>query len=97
MVQFDPNTLYSLAELEEQLKGVVELPTLIARLGLKDRIFRDAVFGFEVLEKAKAAEPFHAAGKSDAAILPISPAARGTGRGRSGGGPTRRLGAKDLK
>lgn len=59
MFQVDPNTLYSLKELSKALDGLVSMPTFIDRLGLRDhRIFRDAVFGWEILEIAKKANSF---------------------------------------
>ena len=41
MVDFQPNTLYSLGELRKRLGGTVEMPTLLDHLGLRDsRILR---------------------------------------------------------
>ena len=54
MVHFDANTLYTMDELEEMLEGVVSLHVFLVNLGLKkDRIFRDAVWGCEILDAAK--------------------------------------------
>ena len=56
MVHFDENTLYSMDELEEMLEGVVSLYVFLENIGLKkrgERIFRDAAFGWELLEAAR--------------------------------------------
>lgn len=70
MLKIDADTLYSLDELREKLAGIVELPTLLERLGLRDRrVFRDAIFGFEILEAARQAKPFSELSQTSAAIL----------------------------
>jgi hypothetical protein len=57
--KFDPDTLYGLEELREQLSGMVELTTFLDRLGLREkRVFRDALWGWEILQAARGAEPF---------------------------------------
>lgn len=59
MFRIEADCLYSLKELESALDGLVSVATFIDRLGLRDhRIFRDAVFGWEILETAKKAESF---------------------------------------
>ena len=59
MIKLDPNTLYSLNGLREMLHGIVELDTVLDRLGLRDRrVFRDAIWGWEILEASRKAEPF---------------------------------------
>ena len=56
MTRIDPNTLYSLSELKDMLGGTVAVGTFLRRLGLtKDRLFRKAVFGFEILDAAREA------------------------------------------
>jgi len=59
MVRFDSNALYSRKDLEEMLRGVVALDTFLRRLGLSGkRVFRDAAWGWEILEAARKAPPF---------------------------------------
>jgi len=100
MIQFDPNTLYSLDELRERLTGIVELPTLLDRLGLRDRrIFKQAVWGWEVIEAARKAEPFTEAGKVDAAAVVdlMTRHGKGSGKGKNQASPAGRLSARDLR
>lgn len=53
------NAVYPFSWLRERLRGSVELETLIERLGLREqRIFRDGLFGFEILDAARRARPF---------------------------------------
>ena len=78
MVQFNPECLYSLSELKEMLGDTVATGTFLRRLGLtKDRLFRKAVFGFEILDGAREArnQP-----KTDDELLPlpVSPRQRGS-------------------
>lgn len=97
MVQFDPNTLYSIKELAEALHGVVELATLLERLGLREnRVFRDAVWGWEIIDAARRAKPFAEAGKPDAAQVASIMAGPRSSRPRRSNSPTRKLGAADL-
>ena len=94
MLRIDPNALYSLSELEEELRGIVELPTLLDRLGLRQkRIFRNGVFGFEILEAARRAEPFTSASQ----VAPCIDMTPKGGKNRSDAAPVRRLGARDLE
>ena len=52
MIRFEPNALYSMDELSEMLGSVVSLDRFVKALGLGDRLFKRAVFGFEVLDAA---------------------------------------------
>lgn len=100
LIQFDPNTLYSLDELRERLAGIVELPTLLDRLGLRDRrVFKGAVWGWEVIEAARRAEPFSESGKVDeAAVVELMTSHGGRkGKGKKPVSPTGRLSARDLR
>lgn len=66
----EPDALYPVDWLRERLHGIVELPTFLDRLGLRDkRVFRDAVFGWEVIEASRRAIPFNEAGKVDQATV----------------------------
>ena len=88
MFRVEPNTLYSLDDLKKSLGGLVGLRTFLHRLGLRDRrVFRDAVWGFELLEAAREARPF-AEGARHA-----SSGSRRVRSGRAGGG---RLSVNDL-
>ena len=72
------------------------MKTLLDRLELRNqRIFKDAIFGWELLEAAKRAKPFSEASNS-AAILDIEPIRGRKGRNASSD-PLRKLGAKDLE
>jgi hypothetical protein len=78
MTRIDPNTLYSLSELKEMLGDTVAVGTFLRRLGLKrGRIFRKAVWGFEILDAARDARS-----RPEAAIspvpLPVPPRPRGS-------------------
>ena len=101
MIRFDPNTLYSLAELKKRLRGVTELPTFLERLGLRhNRVFRDSLWGWEILDAARKAEAFSEVGKPCG--IGIIRGARALSPSRSGvtdrdEGPTRRLSARDLE
>ena len=78
MVRFNPECLYSLSELKEMLGGTVALETFLRRLGLtRGRIFRKAVWGFEILDSAREARS-----RPEAAIspvpMPVPPRPRGS-------------------
>lgn len=61
MIKFEADALYRLGELEDMLKGYVELPTFLQRLDLKqNRVFRDAIWGWEILERARRAPSYTA-------------------------------------
>ena len=90
---FIPNALYSYDALRRMLEGIVELDTVLRRLNLRDRrVFRDAVWGWEILDAARLAGLFSE--KVNAGI-PISPANRHPRR--SGARGVRRLGVADLE
>lgn len=95
MFRIDRDTLYSLQELPELLVGTVTLPTLLDRLGLRDRrTFKGALLGAEILDAFAKAPTFTEANQVDAQVVNMTCA----GRGRSAnGGPLRPLGAADLK
>lgn len=97
----DPNALYGLEWLRERLRGIVELPTFMQRLGLRDkRIFRDAVTGREILDALAQARPFSDAGeKQGASVVEGMHSARGkrTKASPQKHDPLRRLSAEDLK
>ncbi len=96
MFEIKPNSLYSLDELAELLPGKMTLATLLDRLGLRDRrVFRDAVFGHEILEAARQAKPFTTANSPPASVVSMTQRGRG-GRGRGRAAPVRRLSARDL-
>ena len=89
----DPDTLYSMTDLEGRLDGLIGLDTLLNRLRLRNgRVFKGAVFGFEILEAARKAEAFSE--PITAGIVSISPP---RGRVGSSGAPVRKLGAADLE
>lgn len=70
---------------------------MLERLELRDkRVFRDAVFGWEILEAARKAKAFSDTGPEPAKIQAIF---RGQERGKrqAAGAPVRRLSAKDLR
>lgn len=98
MVEFDPNTLYSLAELKERLREVVELPTFLRRLGLKDnRVFKDAVWGWEILKAARKAPVFSEQDKPSAEIVAtVCKPPRGR-KSRASSDPLRKLGINDAR
>lgn len=99
MAKFDADTLYSLSELRAMLCGVVELPTLIDRLGLRTgRIFRDAVWGWEILEAAKMAGSFtpHTETKCPNGGSKGTPGMPSSRSRKCRNEPVRRLGAPDL-
>lgn len=89
MFRIDPHTLYSRHEIKERLAGLVGLDTFLHRLGLrKGRVFRDAVWGWEIIEASKRAGSF--AGRRDAP-RPRSATPQCTDI-RPAGGSTRRAG-----
>lgn len=97
MIVIDPNALYSLDELREMLDGMVKLDTFIDRLGLRNnRVFRDSVWGFEILEAAKQTDSFSQAAGSGEEFTVMAR------RGNSGRehcpdkAPVRKLSARDL-
>lgn len=92
MIPFDPNTLYSFVELRKLLHGVVELPTLLDRLGLRERVFRGALWGWEIIEAARKAEPFSASGNANMPTV----MAIGT-RKSNRSNPVRKLSSSDLE
>jgi hypothetical protein len=100
-MQFDPDTLYSLDELRERLAGAIELPTLLERLGLREkRIFRDALFGWEILEASRRAGPYGEVIEAQTARTVrslTSPAPRRGRKTQAGSQSVRRLGARDLE
>ena len=78
MVRFNPECLYSLSELKEMLGDTVAVGTFLRRLGLKrGRIFKRAVWGFEILDAAREARS-----RPEAAIspvpMPVPPRSRGS-------------------
>ena len=80
----DPNALYPLAWLRERLSGVVELPTLLDRTGLRaKRKFRDAILGSELLAALERVRPYaeDAEGKG-AAVIAATRRRTVRGRGR---------------
>lgn len=48
MIRIDPNAIYSCAELEEQLRGIVGLDTFLKKLGVPRR-FNGAVLGADII------------------------------------------------
>ena len=98
MFKIDPDTLYSLEDLREQLHGLVELPTLMERLGLREgRIFKGAVWGFEILKAARDAKPYNEVEQASAAVVEMARGARAArGRRPATRPPTGRLSARDL-
>lgn len=72
-VRFDPNTLYPLEAIERALQGVMGLETFMEGLRLngtgKGRMFRAAIWGWEVLEAIKRHQ---AAPAAEAVSLPAS-------------------------
>ena len=100
MLKIDPDTLDSLNELEKLLGGIVALPTLLERLGLRDgRVFRDALWGWEILEAARRTKPFGEAGEPELAATARLIAPRVAGRERKRArkpNAAQRLSAKDL-
>ena len=59
MIVFKPDALYPLSEIEEMLEGTVTLDTFLDRLGLRERrVFKSALWGWEVLEAARKAPAF---------------------------------------
>ena len=97
MLKVDPNTLYSLDELREKLHGIVELPTLLDRLGVRDnRVFRDAIWGWEILDASRKAAPFS---RSDTPYTRVLDRAKGGNSGRAqktNRAPVRKLSSSDL-
>lgn len=108
MIEFRPDTLYSIVELRSLLHGTVELDTLLDRLGLRDRrVFRDALWGWEILEAARRAPAFSEGAPPRARDSVRSARVRPRGRpstaterpGKASSearASTRRLGAADL-
>ncbi len=113
MLHLDPHTLYSLDELAALLPGKMTMATFMDRLGLRDRrVFRDALWGWEVLDAARRAGSFSAIPTTAAAAAVVDlmrPRKVAGGRGRSGRGggvkggelarlrdPLRRLTAEDV-
>ena len=94
IVHFCPHTLYSLEQLGRMLEGVVDLQTFLARLGLQNRrVFRDAAWGWEILEAAGQARGF-------AEVRPETVANLVSRTGRPGGRAgrlSRRLVPQDLE
>ncbi len=94
----DPNALYSLRELEKGLRGIVELPTFIDRLGLKGRrVFRDALLGAEILRAFEVAQPYSQLLDRAATPVRTSGPAGGARRVRGGSPPLRKFKAEDLR
>lgn len=98
MFKVDPETLYSLEELREKLHGIVELPTLLKRLGLKEgRVFRDAIWGWELIEASKRSSTY---GKSTGSLPYGLSSGRGQGKTKNTrartNSPLRPLKASDL-
>lgn len=97
----DPDALYSLDELEDLLKGIVDVKTFFERLGLRgNRAFRDAIFGREIFAALEKAGPY----TTQRTDLPSRGRGKPAGPVRSapdqsqsrGPGRVKRLGAKDL-
>lgn len=100
MIAFDPNTLYSVDELRHALQGTVELPTFLDRLGLRDRrVFKGAVWDWEIIEAARKADPFSETGKAETAAAVVVDLMIRPRRGKAGkaAAPAGRLSAKDLR
>lgn len=90
----EPNALYSLAWLEERLAGIVELPTFLERLKLRnERRFRDALWGREILEALERTEPYTASQHQTSVVDMTRPKRSSPTRSDR----IRRLGAKDLE
>ncbi len=97
MIEIRPNTLYTLNDLDELLRGHVELSTFLERLGLKkDRVFRDAVWGWEILEASRKAPSYASLSKLEGAPAGPRPSAMVRPVPRKGG-PVRRFSALDLE
>ncbi len=59
MVRFDEDTIYSMPELEGMLADIVGMDTFLDRLGLRERrLFKNAVWGWEILEGSRKGKPF---------------------------------------
>lgn len=80
MFKIDPNTVYSTAELRDELAGTIDVRTLIARLGLQKRPFRDAFLGPEILDAWPGAPSYSESRGTAAVIETIKPRGAG-GRG----------------
>lgn len=97
MFTFDPNTLYSFPELRERLEGIVSLDTLLDRLGLRDRRnFRDALWGWEVLEASRQAEPFAASSAAEVFDIGPSPSLKRSRKANSKPGQLRMPSSRDI-
>ena len=99
----DPNALYPLAWLRERLTGVVELPTLLDRTGLRaKRKFRDVILGSELLAALDRVRPYaEDAEQKSAAVIDTTRRRPVRGRGRlpkpSGNSPVDRLCSKPFE
>ena len=59
MFKVDPHTLYAMKEIEESLQGIISPVTFLNNLGLRNRrVFKEALWGWEIIEAAKQAQPF---------------------------------------
>lgn len=97
MFKIEENCLYAISELDGLLPGRMTVPTLLDRLNLrKQRVFKDAVWGFEIIEAARLAKPFSELGDgATAAVLDATPGnANRAGREKA---PVRRLTTSDLE
>ena len=94
--RFRPDALYSLDEVAAMLEGVVALGTFLDRLGLRERrVFKSALWGWEILDAARRAPPFSQKSPS-AGTRTRSAAGSGGGRRRGEQRPAGRLSADDL-
>lgn len=97
MIKIEADALYRLQDLEEILRDHVEISTFLERLGLKrQRVFRDAIWGWEILEASRQARPY--AELSQIHGHAHSSVSGQVGRRRSQvKGSTRRLSVRDLE
>lgn len=95
----ESNTIYPLDWLRERMHGIVGLPTFLERLGLRERrVFRDAIWGWEIIEASQRAKPFNEVGQVDPAVITdIMTRHRGRRNEKTSKSAIRRLSAKDLR
>lgn len=98
MFKIDANSLYSLRELESALDELVSLPTFLDRLGLRDhRVFKDAIWGWEILVASRKAQSFSLRDHPAARFSPVINGPRGSRIPRRTDEPAGKLSIKDLQ
>lgn len=97
MFKVETDSLYSLTELEAHLYGLVSIATFLERLGLREhRVFRDAVWGWEIIDAARKAHSFSERGHLQAIEAHSILSLKSSRKTKSADSPAGKLSAWDL-